>query len=406
MSAKRAPTNRLRFTIEKIDSLPLPEKGQRATYHDTKVPGLLLRVTANGTKSFYVFQRVNGKPERVRVGRHPYPTMSIEQARREAKSIIHQIAEGESPAAAKREEKVAALTLAEAFADYIARKQRKDDKPLKERTRRDYAAMIAPGRLTAAGKRTKGGTLAKLASKPIFGLTGDEIRAVHGENLKTRGERQSHFAMMTLKAVLRWHGVVIPDSPFDERTPEARRIIIKKPGVSPREPITALRENLGVFWQALPDTPAGDYLRFLALTGCRPGEPLKIRVGDLKTGAITLIDTKNRSNHTLYLSTQALEVVQRQAEGKQPADRLFDVTPAQANALAHELRGQLGIQLVPKLCRAVFASTAERLCTAGVAKVLLNHKNKADIFGTNYDTKLEVELRAGWQAVADYISAA
>ncbi|MFJ1338852.1 hypothetical protein ACIKP7_12045 [Pseudomonas caricapapayae] len=59
---KRAPSLKLNFTKAALDNLPLPESGQRSTYHDTQVNGLQIRVTANGVKTFYVFQRVNSRP--------------------------------------------------------------------------------------------------------------------------------------------------------------------------------------------------------------------------------------------------------------------------------------------------------------------------------------------------------
>ena len=277
-----------------MDSLSLPAPGQRATYHDTKVNGLQLRVTANGTKSFYVFQRVNGKPERVRVGRHPYPIMSIDQARKEAKAIIHQIAEGESPAAAKRVEDAAKQTLAEAVVEYLAEKKRRDGLPLKQRTHDDYMAMIKPSRLTAAGKRTRGGTLATLADKPIHAITADDIKAVHKANL-LRGERQAIFAMQTLRAVLRWHNVKIENDPLNPATHEKDRIILPETRPSDGEPVEALLDNLGGFWRALqgmPQSPATDYLQFLLLSGCRAGEPRTITMADvnLQAGRITLRD--------------------------------------------------------------------------------------------------------------------
>lgn len=402
-------STRINFTKGALDALPLPAPGTRVTYHDEggreSVRGLHVRVTGNGTKTFGILMRpAGGAPERVTLGK--YPALSIDRARALAKQKIAQLAEGVSPSAAKRESKVRSMTVAEAFADYTARKLRKeDDKPLKERTRRDYMDMLKQPRPTAAGRKTRGGYLAKLADRPIHELTGSEIFAVHAENLK-RGERQASFAMMALKAVCRFHGVQIPDNPFDPKTTPAKQIRIKKPGVSPREPIKALRENLGTFWQALPDNAVGDYLKFLLLSGCRPGEPLKIKVGDLKGGAITLLDTKNRSNHALYPSRQALEVVQRQSIGKAPGDLLFNVKPAQANALAHELGEQLGFSFVVKNLRAVFASTAGKLCTIGVAKTMMNHKNRADLFGTNYDTPVEAELKEGWQRIADFVEQA
>ena len=402
-------SNKINFTNEELDGLPLPAVGQRTTYHDDggakSVNGLQLRVTSRGVKTFSVFMRkAGGEPERTTIGK--YPNVSIDVARKKAKGIIAQLAVGESPTEAKRESKTKGLTVAEAFKDYCARKLRDDDLPLKARTRADYMAMITPGRPTAAGGHTKGGCLASLATKPIRRLTASDIRAVHDESLETHGTRPTYYGLQTLKAVLRYFGITPKGDPFNisKATPEAERVRIKKAGVAPREPIKRLSSRLGEFWQALPDTAVGDYLRFLLLTGCRPGEPLKIRVGDLIDGAITIADTKNRTDHTLFLSTQALTIVQRQAEGKAAGDKLFAITPVQANALAHELAAQLNIEFVPKLLRAVFASVAERLVTFGVLKGLMNHKVKADLLGTNYIAKTEAELRAGWQAVADYIT--
>lgn len=397
----------LNFTESSVKALPPAPAGTRAVYHDAggreSVAGLSLRVTASGVKTFNIFRRpAGGAPERLSLGR--WPAISVDAARRLAKEKIAQLAQGESPNAAKRESRTKGLTVAEAFADYTARKLRGDDKPLKQRTIDDYAAMLQQPRPTAAGRLTKGGALARLADRPIHSLTAAEIISTHEENLKLHSGRQCSYAMQTLKAVCRFHGVKIANSPFDPATPEAQRIRIKKAGVAPREPIKQLSANLGVWWQALPDTPVGDYFRFLALTGCRPGEPLKIRVGDLKAGAITLVDTKNRSDHTLYLSRQALEIVRRQSIGKQPGDKLFGLNAAQANAAAHEISAASGIEFHSKTLRAAFASVAEKLVTFGVLKALMNHKVKNDLLNTNYIEKTENELRAGWQAVADYIT--
>jgi len=409
MSTKRAPAQKLCFTQEKLDGLELPEKGKRAVYHDTKVSGLQVRVTANGVKTFYVFQRVNGKPERVRVGRHPYPIMSIDQARKEAKAIIHQIAEGESPAAARRKDDAALQTLAEAVVEYLQKKRRRDGLPLKQRTHDDYMAMLKPGRLTAAGKRTRGGTLAKLAGKPIHGITAGDIKALHEENLQ-RGERQAIFALQTLRAVLRWHTVEIDNDPFSPATKGKHRIVIPKTRPSDKEPVGNLLRGLGGFWRTLqnmPESPARDYIKFLLLTGCRAGEPRTITMDNvnLQAGRIVLRDTKNRSDHVLRLSKQALAIVERAAEGKAGTDKLFPVSVVEVNKAAHELVAATGLAFVPKMTRSMFASIAAELVTASTLKSLMNHTDESDIAGTFYITKEEDQLRAGWQMVANHIEA-
>ncbi|MDR4515634.1 Arm DNA-binding domain-containing protein, partial [Nitrosomonas sp.] len=107
------------FTKMEIDVLPLPQKGKRDSYHDTKVSGLHLRISSTGIKTFSVFKRIKGgSPERITLGR--YPDMTIDQARRKTMEINLAIAEGRSPAEAKRKLKSESL-FSELFEEYLER---------------------------------------------------------------------------------------------------------------------------------------------------------------------------------------------------------------------------------------------------------------------------------------------
>ena len=76
---------RFSFTKPILEGLLQTLSGQRVTYHDThkNAAGLQLRVSATA-KTFIVQRRVNGKPERVTLGK--FPVMTIEQARRKSAS--------------------------------------------------------------------------------------------------------------------------------------------------------------------------------------------------------------------------------------------------------------------------------------------------------------------------------
>ncbi|MCP5274920.1 MAG: DUF4102 domain-containing protein, partial [Burkholderiales bacterium] len=94
-------TKKFNFTKAEIDSLTLPASGKRDTYQDTKVSGLHLRISSTGIKTFSVFKRIRGgNPERITLGR--FPDMTIDQARRKTMEINLAIADGRSPAEAKR----------------------------------------------------------------------------------------------------------------------------------------------------------------------------------------------------------------------------------------------------------------------------------------------------------------
>ena len=55
--------------------------------------------------------------------------------------------------------------------------------------------------------------------------------------------------------------------------------------------------------------------------------------------------------------------------------------------------------------RATFASVAEGLVSAAVLKRKMNHAVAVDVTLGHYVAKSDAQLRAGWQAVADWIEA-
>ncbi len=129
--------NRLNFTLASLDKLSLPADGKRSYYNDIKIPGLQIQVTANGTKTFYVYRRINGRPRRVKLGR--YPDMKPAQAREQAKITLGQIAEGKDPIAIKRREHAKSVTLGEAFEEFMSVRK------LKEKTAYDYRRVDVGG---------------------------------------------------------------------------------------------------------------------------------------------------------------------------------------------------------------------------------------------------------------------
>jgi len=104
------------FTREKIAALPSPTNGQRAYYYDTKVRGLAIAVTGLGKKTFILYRKVSGRPERITIG--PFVDISIEAARSRAEGLNADIAKGENPAANKRRIRDEA-TMLELFNTYL-----------------------------------------------------------------------------------------------------------------------------------------------------------------------------------------------------------------------------------------------------------------------------------------------
>lgn len=107
------------FTIKKIEALPAAKPGTRDVYKDTKTPGLFLRVTAQGVKTFCFYGRPKGgaKAERETLGK--FPAYKPEEARAKAREIGGHLAAGKSFAAARRERR-GEMTVRELWTEYFA----------------------------------------------------------------------------------------------------------------------------------------------------------------------------------------------------------------------------------------------------------------------------------------------
>ncbi|MDF2368347.1 Arm DNA-binding domain-containing protein [Sneathiella sp.] len=94
-----APNDKFNFVKKTLLSLPTPPRGKRFSFKDEKVGGLILRVTDTGAKTFQLYQKHQGRPVRVTLGK--FPDMTIENARREATKAKGALADGTNPNVAK-----------------------------------------------------------------------------------------------------------------------------------------------------------------------------------------------------------------------------------------------------------------------------------------------------------------
>lgn len=409
---------RFNFTKAALDALAPAAPGKRDSYHDTRQPALTIRVTETGKKTF----RVRGRPR----GRHavevctigPFPAVRVEEARAAAADQIAKWARAESIVATRAVEAMereASITLHEAVKLYVTDKRRgKDGKALKPRTRDDYLGMVESSR---PGTKRGAGPLASLADRPLNAITAADIQAAYTA-AQAHGARQATYAMQVLRAVLRWNDITVADNPLDR--PGKRGGITLAQAAGKPNPIPA--ERLGAWWRAasLADTETGEipetanYLRLLLLTGCRSAEvkgskrgelvfveELRVADVDLTAKRLTLRDTKNRSDHAVLLSNQALEIVRRQVRNKTPAAPLF--TLADVRGELQRINAAAGVEVSPHDLRATFASVAEELVSVYALKRMLNHASAGDVTGGHYVAKSEAQLRAGWQTVADFV---
>jgi hypothetical protein len=129
--------------------------------------------------------------------------------------------------------------------------------------------------------------------------------------------------------------------------------------------------------------------------------PLRVADVDLKGARVTLRDTKNRLDHRILLSRQALDIARAHCEGGAPEEPLFPIIDARKTLKA--TNASAGTSVQGHGLRATFASVAEGLVSAAVLKRMMNHAVAADVTLGHYVAKSDAQLRAGWQAVADWI---
>lgn len=97
-TTKREP-EKITFSKRRLEALGPPEAGRRYVY-DEGCAGLCLAITDKGAKTFYRGGRVHGKAKRIRIG--PFPAVTVERARAEAKRLSGEVAKGEDPTEKRR----------------------------------------------------------------------------------------------------------------------------------------------------------------------------------------------------------------------------------------------------------------------------------------------------------------
>ena len=385
--------------VDKVELPPLSASGKpaQAFYRDNAIPGFGLRVTSGGAKSFIVEKRIQGRVKRITLGR--YGNLTVEQAKKEAMSLLGDVATGKDPIEERKATNIKGITLSEAFEDYIT--TRKD---LKASTIHDY-------------RRSIDGPFKDWKRKPLSKITKDMVELRHS-TLGKRSHARANNAMRVLRAIFNHARGKYEDA-------KGNPIIIINPvdrlnnsrawyKVKPRQ--THIKSHQLADWYAatlqLNNETTRDYLHFVLFTGLRRTEAAKLRWVDVDFGdnTVTVPETKNGQSHTLPLSDYLVTLLKsRYVTGKDESEYIFS---------RNTLRGYLveprtAIERVSALCnvtftlhdlRRTFITFAESLDIPAYAlKRLLNHKDPNDVTAGYIVADVE-RLREPMQRVTDFIT--
>lgn len=305
---------RFNFTKASIEALPLPVSG-RVRYYDIEIKGLCLYVYGSGKRVFYVYGRINGKPEDIKIGE--YPTWTQYTARTKAKDIIGGITKGDNPNDRKRDAR-AELTLGVLFDEYLTRYAiphgKKTVQDMRDNFKR-YLGEVADVEPKKHGKkRVKPEGAVNWQNRKLSAITRLDVQKLHSDLGVHSGNATANRTLELLRAILNkgmtW-GMFKGDNPCEGVT---------KFSLRSRERFLH-GDELARFFEAVAEEPNSsirDYVLMSLLTGARKANVLGMRWEhvDLNRGTWFLPDTKNDTSQTIPLTTQAKAILEARSKNK------------------------------------------------------------------------------------------
>jgi integrase len=277
---------RKNLTKQYIERISSPDAG-RLNIRDDRAPGLVLTITANGVKSFYLYRRIGGRPTRLFLGR--FPEMSVENARKAATKTQGEIADGKNPAEQRRTLRGIATfgALFDAYLDKHAKVHKRSWKG-DEWQRKRY--------LTAWDGRK------------LNELTRTDVRAMHGKVGKKHGHYAANRVLALVRTVYSW-GI--------------------KEGIAKENPATGISmfaetkrdrfltaDELPKFFAAIDNEPVEwfrHFVQLLLLTGARRSNVQAMAWSDIDLDRglwrIGAASSKNKDAMVVVLPEEAIDVL-------------------------------------------------------------------------------------------------
>ncbi len=402
------------FTVKQIDVLPLPSKGKRSIYYDGTVKGLALRLTSTGTKTFLTIKRVNGKKVFTTLGH--YPSMTIQQARKQARTILNIISDGINPNAKTKEDQLRKITLNQVLDDYITSRGTN----LKINTAKNYLY-------------TFNGYLKDWGNKELLNISRDMVEKRHRKITK-KSPTRANTTMRLLRALFNYAIGEYEDAksnPIILHNPVSRLSHIKAWNRETRKQTIIKNHELKTWWNAIQELPthelntrnvygtnkkqsnssqiAKDFFIFVLMTGLRRREASTLMWTniDFKNKGLTIENTKNHETHSLPLTDYLIGLLnQRKAytdsifvfEGNDPTKPINTLQKQVVKA-----RTISGIYFNIHDLRRTFITIAESLDIRDYTlKRLMNHKDPRDVTAGYIISNIE-RLREPMEKISNFI---
>lgn len=404
-----------------IDSLPIPSKNPdgkptKEDYYDTKLTGFVVRVASSGSKTYYAIGRTGGRMVWVKLGKHGI--MTAEDARTEAKKKLGEMAGGKNPNIEKARNRDRGQTLQQVFEDYLTARPK-----MTERTKSVDRSLLNCH-------------LSDWMKKPILEITDSMVRKRHLQIAKGTGEASANNAIRLFRRIHRFAAKVLKIEGLDR---DMVKDTMEKQWFEEKRRATVIKSyDLATWYQAvlkISNPVISDYLTLLLFTGMRESEGQKLKWTDVdfKEKTFTIHNTKNKSSHTLPMSSFIEGILQRRYSnrvgpyvfpGTGKTGHIVEVK-RQIEFIERETRKMLngvdsdealdkliaekkedaikpGIKFCLHDLRRGFASIAEQEVSYTMLKRLMNHSTKKDVTQGYIGIEFE-KLRQGMQRITDAI---
>jgi integrase len=261
------------LTDRAIRALPAAEKGKRRLLWDALVPGLAVRVTDKGQRSFVLITRYPGSRNPVPRALGAVGAISLEDARTRAREWHKLISAGTDPAQAQADAEK--NTLRAICTEYLGR----DGAKLRsvEWRRSALERLVFPA----------------LGSRPIAEVRRSDLVRLLDKIEDDQGPSMAYHTLAVIRKIFNWYAA---------RSDDFRSPIVRGMARTKRQPRDRVLsdDELRAVWRATGDEFAGPlvfrcYLRFLLLTACRKSEKAKMEWSEITNGDWTLPAARNKT---------------------------------------------------------------------------------------------------------------
>jgi integrase len=250
---------------------------ERTIYWDLTLAGFGIMVTASGARSFVVQYRAGRRSRRMAIK----GVLTLDQARKEAKKHLGDVAKGSDPLAERRKEEASGENTLRSIAEEYFKREGTRLRTMDER-RRTFEKLINP----------------KFGSRQIATIARSEIVRLLDRIEDENGPVMADHALAYLRRLFTWHA----GRSDDFRSPIVRGMARTKPGQRRRQR-TLSDDELKAVWRAAEGSHSafGYFVQFLLLTAVRRTEAAHMSHAELDGDLWTIPQARYKTGLELVI---------------------------------------------------------------------------------------------------------